>query len=52
MPYFDKSGIVAYQGCILSYYITATPIGQNPMIVYRMWNQWVQECHKEHHAWF
>ena len=40
---FDKSRFLAYWSFNLSYHSIATPIGRDPMTIYRIFNRWVQE---------
>ncbi|GFV76118.1 HTH_Tnp_Tc3_2 domain-containing protein [Trichonephila clavipes] len=40
---FDKSRIVAYFECNLSYRSIAARVGRDSMTVSRIWNRWVQD---------
>lgn len=47
---FDKSRIVAYQECALSFCDSAHRTGLNPTTTMRIWNQGVVGFHAERHA--
>ncbi|GFW47457.1 uncharacterized protein TNCV_4537471 [Trichonephila clavipes] len=43
----DKSQIVAYRDCGLSYHSIAARVGRDPTTVSRIWNRWVQDGNTE-----